>query len=255
MKRSFQLWLVAVLLCMGPLAFAQLSIPEIAYDSVPNLLKLPDDIYLGEAVGVATNSKGNIFVYTRTGSPGITVGTERVFARGNGAARLFEFDPSGKFVREIGQGLYGFVFAHAVRVDPQDNIWVVDEGSNMVIKFGPDGRVLMTMGRKPEAVIVPGAPPPSEGGGREAAASRARRARGRVARVDRAPVVRVARPAVAEALQVLEVPALAATTSIARPTWRGTRRETFSCPTATEIPESRNSTRVGNFSPPGALAG
>src|SRR5262249_51477407 len=174
MKRSFQLWLVAVLLCMGPLAFAQLSIPEIAYDSVPNLLKLPDDIYLGEAVGVATNSKGNIFVYTRTGSPGITVGTERVFARGNGAARLFEFDPSGKFVREIGQGLYGFVFAHAVRVDPQDNIWVVDEGSNMVIKFGPDGRVLMTMGRKPEAVIVPGAPPPSEGGGREGGASGAR---------------------------------------------------------------------------------
>ncbi|PWT79361.1 MAG: hypothetical protein C5B57_14095 [Blastocatellia bacterium] len=169
MKRSLPLWLIAILSSMGPFAFAQLSIPEIAYDSVPNLLKLPDDIYLGEAVGVATNSKGNIFVYTRTGSPGITVGTERVFARGNGAARLFEFDPSGKFVREIGQGLYGFIFAHAVRVDPQDNIWVVDEGSNMVIKFGPDGRVLMTMGRKPEAVTVPGAPLPGEAGGRDGA--------------------------------------------------------------------------------------
>ena len=148
---------------------AQLSIAEIAYDSTPNFLKLPDDIHLGEAVGVATNSKGNVFVYTRTGAPAVTVGTERTFMRGNGAARLFEFEPGGKFVREIGQGLYGFIFAHVVRVDPQDNIWVVDEGSNMVIKFTPDGRVAMTMGRKPEAVRVPGPgdPAPGGGGGRE----------------------------------------------------------------------------------------
>jgi len=42
-----------------------------------------------------------------------------------------------------------------VRVDPQDNIWVVDEGSNMIVKFNPEARVVMTMGRKPEAVPVP----------------------------------------------------------------------------------------------------
>jgi hypothetical protein len=48
--------------------------------------------------------------------------------------------------------LYGLVFAHAVRVDPQDNVWVVDEGSNMVIKFNPEGRVVMLMGRRPEAI-------------------------------------------------------------------------------------------------------
>jgi DNA-binding beta-propeller fold protein YncE len=137
---------------------AQLSIPEIPYDSVPNLLKTPDDITLGEAAGVATNSKGNIWVYARMGHPGVTLGTERTFVRGAGAARLFEFEPNGKFIREIGQGLYGFVFAHSVRVDPQDNIWVVDNGSNMVIKFTPDGRVAMTMGRKPEAINVPGGP-------------------------------------------------------------------------------------------------
>ena len=116
-------------------------------------------MYLGEAVGVATNSKGNIFVYTRTGNPSATLGTRRTFSRG--AARLFEFDPSGKFIREIGQGLYGFLFAHTVRIDRQDNIWVVDEGSNMVIKFDPEGRVLMTMGRKPEAIPVPPPPPPA----------------------------------------------------------------------------------------------
>src|SRR5678815_858280 len=166
MKRSIQLCLVAaVLLSAGSFVSAQLSIAEIPYDSVPNLLKLPDDIYIGEAVGVATNSKGNMFVYTRTGGPALTLGTERAFVRGNGAARLFEFDPAGKYIREIGQGLYGFVFAHNVRVDPQDNIWVVDEGSNMVVKFDPQGRVLMTMGRKPEALTVPGGTAGAGGGG------------------------------------------------------------------------------------------
>lgn len=174
MKRSLLAVIAVAALTAGTFVDAQLSIPEIAYDSVPNLLKLPEDLYLGEAVGVATNSKGNIFVFTRTGSPTLTIGTERVFARGNGAARLFEFDPAGKFLREIGQGLYGFVFAHAVRIDPQDNIWAVDEGSSMVIKFNPEGRVVMTMGRKPEAIAVPGGPP-REGpqGGREGGAAAA----------------------------------------------------------------------------------
>ena len=70
-------------------------------------------------------------------------------------------------MREIGQNLYGFVQAHAVRVDPQDNIWVVDEGSSMVIKFDPEGRVVMTMGRKPEAVDNPARQeaPPAAGSG------------------------------------------------------------------------------------------
>jgi DNA-binding beta-propeller fold protein YncE len=130
----------------------------------------PDGLYLSEAVGVA-NSKGNIFVYTRTGNPAATLGTRRTFARS--AARLFEFDPSGKFIREIGQDLYGFVFAHTVRVDRQDNIWVVDEGSNMVIKFDPEGRLVMTMGRKPEALPVPPPAPAAPA----AAAARRRRAR------------------------------------------------------------------------------
>ena len=110
------------------------SVPEIPFDSAPNFLKLPPNLYLGEGIGVATNSKGNIFVYTRSQE-----------------TRLFEFDQTGKYVREIGEGLYGFVFAHAVRIDAQDNIWAVDEGSNMVIKFNPQGRVIMTMGRRPES--------------------------------------------------------------------------------------------------------
>jgi NHL repeat-containing protein len=111
------------------------NVPEIAYTSVPNFLKLPPGLYLGESMGVATNSKGHVFVYTRSAN-----------------TRLFEFDATGVFVREIGAGNYGFEFAHSVRVDPEDNIWVVDEGSNLVIKFSPAGRVLMVLGHRPEAV-------------------------------------------------------------------------------------------------------
>ena len=166
MKRCSQFLLATVALLSAGSLFAQLSIPEIPYDSAPNFLKLPDRVYMGEAVGVATNSKGNIFVYTRSGTSYVTFGTSRAFA--NGGARLFEFAPNGTFVREIGQSLYGFVFAHTVRVDSQDNIWVVDEGSNMIIKFNPEGRVVMTMGRKAEELRVPGAPapqtPPAAGG-------------------------------------------------------------------------------------------
>ncbi len=120
------------------------NVPEIPYESVPNPVKLPPNLYLGEGIGVATNSKGHIFVYTRS---------QRT--------RLFEFDQKGTYVREIGEGLYGFVFAHAVRVDPQDNIWAVDEGSNMVIKFNPEGRVVMTLGRRPEPNDALAAPPPA----------------------------------------------------------------------------------------------
>src|SRR6266436_5812228 len=118
------------------------NVREIPYESVPNFLKLPPNLYLGEGIGIATNSKGHVFVYTRS---------QRT--------RLFEFDQNGTFVREIGEGLYGLVFAHAVRVDPRDNIWAVDEGSNMVIKFNPEGRVMMTLGRRPEPVDGV-APPP-----------------------------------------------------------------------------------------------
>ncbi len=140
----------------GGTATAADTIPTLSYDSTPDLLTLPDDLYLGEVAGVATNSKGHLFVYTRTGSEFMTVGGARNFV--HGGSRLFEFDAHGKYLREIGAEIYGFLSAHAVRVDSHDNVWVVDEGSNMVIEFAPDGRELLTLGRKPEAVAVPAHP-------------------------------------------------------------------------------------------------
>src|SRR6266545_2053359 len=129
-------------------AFANAQVPEIAFDSIANPLILPDDIYLGEVGGVAANSKGDIFVYTRTGHPTVSLGSSRPFA--HGGSRLFQFDRTGKFVREIGQASYGFLFAQQIRIDPQDNIWLVDQMAGYVMKLDPTGRVQMLLGRKPE---------------------------------------------------------------------------------------------------------
>jgi hypothetical protein len=161
MNRVLPLVLAASLLGALPAAVqpaaAQAAAPEIAFDSVANALTLPDDIYLGEIGGVATNSKGDIFVYTRTGRPTLTLGAARGFV--HGGSRLFQFDRNGKYVREIGKDSYAFVFAQMVRIDPQDNIWTVDQMTNSVIKFDPEGRVLMILGRKAEAVPVPARAP------------------------------------------------------------------------------------------------
>jgi hypothetical protein len=117
--------------------------PEIPFESVPDFLKLPEDTSLGEVAGIATNSKKHIFVFQRGNTNGP--------AYGAAAAQLLEFDQGGKFVREIGKNLYAWSFAHQVRIDRHDNIWVADKGSDMVIKFSPQGRVLMVFGRKAEA--------------------------------------------------------------------------------------------------------
>src|SRR5438874_3605490 len=140
MIRVLTSWVTVVAALCATAAHGQMkatvqNVPEISYESVRNFLKLPTNLYLGEAIGVATNSKGHVFVYTRSAN-----------------TRLFEFDQNGKYLREIGEGLYGFEFAHSVRVDPEDNIWVVDEGSNLVIKFNPEGRVVMVLGHRPEVV-------------------------------------------------------------------------------------------------------
>jgi DNA-binding beta-propeller fold protein YncE len=140
--------LLALVLMLAGSAVAQegatpAAVPQIPFRSVPDFLKLPPDIYLGECAGVAVNSKGHIFVFTRGNSTGPAYGAT--------AAQLLEFGPDGKYIREIGHNLYAWSFAHAVRVDAQDNIWVTDKGSDMVIKFNPAGRVAMVIGRKQEA--------------------------------------------------------------------------------------------------------
>lgn len=161
MKRLYLILPLAIFSGISALA----QVPEINFDS-SEPLKLPEKVNFGETAGVATDSKGDVFVYTRTGHPTVTFGTARPFA--HGGSKLYEFDKTGKFVREIGKDSYGFLVAQQVRVDPQDNIWVVDQMSNMVIKFDPNGREQLLLGRKAEServpALAPGEAPPGRGG-------------------------------------------------------------------------------------------
>lgn len=149
MRRWTACAIVGLLLCAAP-AFAQAkakaTTPEIPYDSVPNFIKMPPGLYMGEGIGVATSSKGHVFVFTRSGE-----------------SRVFEFDQNGNFVKEFGANSYAFAFAHAVRVDKDDNVWTVDEGTNIVIKWSPDAKILMVLGKRPDPIdqvaMMPGTAP------------------------------------------------------------------------------------------------
>src|SRR6266581_3288038 len=135
---------------------------EIRFHSVPDFLQLPPDLYLGEAAGVAVNSKGHIFVFSR----GNTTGPAYAAA----AAQLLEFAPDGRFLREIGHHLYAWSFAHtakvdkdgnwvkswgepgdqpgqfnvphSIAVDAQNNIYVADRGNRRIQVFDTNGKFL-----------------------------------------------------------------------------------------------------------------
>ena len=153
MTRTFHGFVAASVLALSSSLYAQApTAPAISVDANATLLQTPDGVFLGEVGGVGQTSKGQIFVYTRTTHPYATLGDNRTFFR-NGS-KLFQFDATGKFVRELGQDVYGFNMAYGLRVDSQDNVWVIDNGANQVIKFDGDGRVALVLGRKPEAINV-----------------------------------------------------------------------------------------------------
>jgi DNA-binding beta-propeller fold protein YncE len=115
-------------------AAAYANAPDIPYDSVPNFLKLPAGDFIGEVAGVARNSKGHIFVFTRAGE-----------------TLLKEFDQEGNYVHTIGEGFYNFALGQSLKIDPQDNMWTIDQGTNTLTKFNSAGQMVMMLGRKDEA--------------------------------------------------------------------------------------------------------
>ena len=164
MKRSYvlsSLLVLGVVIVAGTLPLRQAQAqglagnPEqqakqLAIEKATPQLQITEDVLqlsipgqtMGQTLGVSKNSKGHLFVYSRTGASGI--------ARGGTAAMLFEFDENNKFVKQWGPNNYAASFAHSVRVDKYDNVWMVDEGSGMIVKFDPNAIVKMTLGRKPE---------------------------------------------------------------------------------------------------------
>src|SRR5438094_6993096 len=99
----------ALLVLLASPSLGQQTVPEISFDSVPEFLKLPPGMNFGEVPGVAVNSKGHVFVFTRSNT---ALGP----AYAPAAAELLEFGPRGEFIREVGKGLYAWSEAHTVRI-------------------------------------------------------------------------------------------------------------------------------------------
>jgi hypothetical protein len=117
-------------------------VPLIPFDTEP-FIKLKPGQNLGEVLGVTVNSKGHVVILNH---PGSTNGP--LF--GNSSTEIFEYDANGNFVREIGHNVYGLGYTHSARFDKYDNLWVVDKGTHAVVKFDPDGHVVMNLGRRDE---------------------------------------------------------------------------------------------------------
>ena len=144
MTRFKQFICVLCALC-GLQQVANAQVTEIKFDADANFLKPAAGTYFGEVTGLSlNNTTRHFYVYHRS--------SQRSTVHGGTAAQLWEFGPNGAFIREIGKDNYGFAFAHDVDVDKDGNIWTSDEGTNMIVKFSPDGKVLMALGRRDEAV-------------------------------------------------------------------------------------------------------
>jgi DNA-binding beta-propeller fold protein YncE len=102
------------------------------YRPVENWAQLPTGIQWGQVIGVQPDAHGNLWVFHRSEPP------------------ILEFDASGKFLKSFGAGM--FVQPHGLSIDPEGNIWTTDQQGKdgkgqQAIKFSPDGKVLMTLGK------------------------------------------------------------------------------------------------------------
>jgi DNA-binding beta-propeller fold protein YncE len=102
------------------------------YHPVENWAKLPAGMEWGQVISVYPDAHRNIWVFHRKDPP------------------IVEFDASGKFVKSFGAGM--FVQPHGLTIDHDGNIWVTDQSAKdgkgeQAIKFSPEGKVLMTLGR------------------------------------------------------------------------------------------------------------
>lgn len=142
--------ILAVLAAFGGPAGAQTGpvdnsrAPTVAVDIDAEPLKLPKDWNWGETLGIAINSKGEVVVLNHPG----TATSGPIY--GNATTQLWKFDRNGNYIGEIGKGVYGFAYGHAIRFDKEDNLWFVDKAANSVIKFNPQGKAVMNLGRRDE---------------------------------------------------------------------------------------------------------
>lgn len=106
--------------------------------------QLPPGRKWGSTASVTTAPDGTIWVADRcgnSGAGGTTCGGES--AKVN---PIFQFDTSGKLLKTFGAGM--FVSPHKLTIDHEGNLWMADNGAHQVFKLSPDGKILMTLGKK-----------------------------------------------------------------------------------------------------------
>jgi peptidylamidoglycolate lyase len=122
--------LFAALLSLAGASLAAAQTSNSKYEVVENWAQFPEGVTSwSAATGVDIDSKGNIYVFHR-----------------NESMPIMAFDKNGKFLRAWGQGM--FKTTHFLRTDRDGNVWVTDRGDHQVFKFSPEGKLLMTLGRK-----------------------------------------------------------------------------------------------------------
>lgn len=102
--------------------------PELRLTASQLQLSLPADWHLGEVAGLEVDARGHVYVFNR------------------GLHSLLEFRANGRFVREIGKGL--FRTPHGLRVDEDGNIWTTDQETHQVLRFDREGKVTLILGRR-----------------------------------------------------------------------------------------------------------
>src|SRR5215831_13128353 len=106
--------------------------------------QLPEGRKWGSTASVTTAPDGTIWVVDRCGNSGAG-GTTCAGASAN-VNPVFQFDTSGKLRKTFGAGM--FVSPHKLSVDREGNVWLADNGGHQVFKLTPDGKVLLTLGKK-----------------------------------------------------------------------------------------------------------
>jgi sugar lactone lactonase YvrE len=116
------------------------------YRVVTNHFSLPGGRTMGSTAAIDVDRDGrSVWVFERCG--GTSQGLACVESP---LAPILEFDASGKLVKSFGAGM--FISPHGIHVDRQGNVWVADGNGrggkgHQVVKFSPDGKVLMTLGK------------------------------------------------------------------------------------------------------------
>jgi DNA-binding beta-propeller fold protein YncE len=105
---------------------ATLGAEKIEFVPVPGFLQLPAGVTLGPCSAVAIDGRDQVYLFHRAKSP------------------ILCFDRDGKFVRSWGDDL--IKAPHGLRIDGDGNIWTTDTGHHLVLKFSPEGKLLLSLG-------------------------------------------------------------------------------------------------------------